>query len=145
MSSFALDDFDLATYGPDEKVSVDRKGFVVKLVTYSTRKELSLSFEEVSGKKLGDKGVRAFAMVNETSDVCYIHVVPAKIWDDREAMAILGHELYHCALADHKDFFEEDKEEEEDKSIEELYAKDRELELDWLRGDYRDMGIEIDE
>ena len=29
--------------------------------------------------------------------------------------------------------------------IEDLYTKDRELELEWLKDDYEDMGIKIDE
>jgi hypothetical protein len=32
-----------------------------------------------------------------------------------------------------------------EQEIEDLYTKDRELELEWLKDDYEDMGIKIDE
>jgi hypothetical protein len=75
-------------------------------------------------------------------------------------MAIMGHELYHCLLSDHKDItVAKEKEEETDETaasgkepsqqkilqdIEDLYAEDRRLELEWLKEEYEEMGIVID-
>lgn len=66
-----------------------------------------------------------------------------------EAMAIMGHEIYHCALADHKEVLINEtakiiNDEQVLGDIEDLYAQDRVLELEWLRKDYEDMGIKID-
>ena len=154
--SYALDDFDLAKYGLDDTIESTRTGFIVKLITYTTRERLTRAFEKATGGDLPEgTGIRGFAIVDKEEDVCFVHIVPAKIWDDREAMAIMGHEIYHCALADHKEVIINDtaenindnKEEQAagDKSVEDLYIEDRRLELEWLRREYVDMGIIIDE
>ncbi len=140
----ALDDFDLMKYGPDDTIEVQRK--------------LDEAFNGASEEPMPEgSGVRGFAVVAPSQDVCFIHIIPAKIWDDREAMAIMGHELYHCLLSDHSDLevAETDKEVVEDEAamgeieipqdIEDLYTKDRELELEWLKEEYEEMGIVIDE
>ena len=99
----ALDDFDLAKYGNEDKVEVLRTNFIVKLVLHTFPDELNEAFENTNGRPLPEgAGVRGFAIVSETEDVCYVHIIPADIWDDRESMAIMGHEIYHCALADHE-------------------------------------------
>jgi hypothetical protein len=152
-----LDDFDLYKYGPDDTVEVTRTAFIVKLVLYKTRNRLNNAFEEATKDSLPDgSGVRGFALVRDDQDVCFVHIIPAEIWDDREAMAIMGHEIYHCALADHNDVIDEtaetaetDKEVDEEQpagevDIEDLYADDRRLELEWLKDDYEDMGIKMD-
>lgn len=100
-ASTALDDFNMYRYGDDAKIKIERKEFIVKFVIYDTEEELQDEFFD--GEKPPEGlGVRAFTMVSPSSDVCYIHLKLAKIWDDRESMAILGHELYHCALAEHE-------------------------------------------
>ena len=148
--AFALDDFDLAKYGPDDKIEVGRTEFIVKLVLYPTGDRLNKAFEEQTGEDLPEgSGIRGFAVVSETQDVCFVHIEAAEIWDDREAMAIMGHEVYHCALSSHKDLMEEEREAEQEKNavedgnqdIEDLYAEDRRLELEWLKEDYEKMGI----
>jgi hypothetical protein len=59
----------------------------------------------------------------------------------------MGHEVYHCTLADHKDVMgisgvpKDTAVNEVD--IEDLYAEDRRLELEWLKEDYKEMGIEV--
>ncbi len=149
--AFALDDFDLAKYGPDDKIEVKRTEFIVKLVLYTSDEELNKSYEKVTETTLGEgEGVRGFASVHPSEDVCYVHIMAAKIWDDREAMAIMGHEVYHCALSQHETIvgvstekpIEEGTEEQE---IESLYDEDRKLELEWLSEDYEKMGIVITE
>jgi hypothetical protein len=84
--------------------------------------------------------------MNDDEDVCFVHIIPPEIWDDRESMAIMGHEIYHCALADHRDVIlnetaEVETEELVKGDVEDLYAQDRLLELEWLQQDYDDMGI----
>jgi len=149
--AFALDDFDLAKYGSDDKIEVKRTEFIVKLVLYTSDEELNKSYEKVTETTLGEgEGVRGFASVHSLEDVCYVHIMAAKIWDDREAMAIMGHEVYHCALSQHETIvgvstekpIEEGTEEQE---IESLYDEDRKLELEWLSEDYEKMGIVITE
>jgi len=130
---YALDDFDLAKYGADEKIKIEREGFVVKLVLYKFQEKLD-----------DESGIRGFAQMSEGEDVCYVHIIPAEIWDDREALTIMGHEIYHCALADHKDLIEDTYIEDKGLNSEDLLSKDRELELEWLSEDYIEMGIEID-
>lgn len=129
---FALDDFDLYKYGPDDKLKVERTAFVLKLVFYKDNEELQKSFENMSKY---DFAVRAFTMVSKESDVCTVHVVAPKIWDDREDLAIFGHEVYHCTYASHQNLGDLEKEAnkevgttDEDKLLEE----DRILELEGL-------------
>jgi hypothetical protein len=70
------------------------------LVLYDTEAELNDAYYQDRERPDGE-GVRGFAMADKDEDVCYIHIKAAAIWDDRENMAIIGHELYHCALAKH--------------------------------------------
>jgi hypothetical protein len=150
--AYALDDFDLAKYGPDEKIELIRANFVLKIITYTSRDRLNQAFEKATGKPLPEgAGVRGFTNVRPDEDVCYVHIIVADIWDNREAMAIMGHEVYHCTLADHKDVMVAEEVPEvpkdtalKDADIEDLYAEDRRLELEWLREDYEKMGIEVD-
>jgi len=150
-NTLALDDFDLMKYGDDDKIEVVRTDFIVKLVLYKFRERLNEAFEESNGNELPEgAGVRGFAVVNPNDDVCYVHIIAAELWDDREGMAIMGHEIYHCALADHNDevilneVVEVETEEQTLGDIEDLYAQDRRLELEWLKEGYKDMGIVID-
>lgn len=99
--SHALDDFDLYRYGPDEKIKMERKSFIVKFVLYDTEEEINDVFYN-NKKRPEGQGVRAFTLSTKDEDVCFVHIKPAKRWDDRESMTILGHEIYHCALATHK-------------------------------------------
>jgi hypothetical protein len=146
----ALDDFDLAKYGDNDIVEIGRNNFIVKLITYTNRQRLTEAFEKANGITLEEgTGVRGFAVMSDVEDVCYVHIIPAGIWDDRESMAIMGHEIYHCALADHKEVLINEtakiiNDEQVLGDIEDLYAQDRVLELEWLRKDYEDMGIKID-
>jgi hypothetical protein len=148
----ALDDFDLAKYGNDDIIEVGRTDFIVKLIIYDDRDKLNKAFEKANGSALpSGAGIRGFANVNPVEDVCFVHIIPADIWDNREAMAIMGHEIYHCALADHHDVNKVDvipneplEENKDPVDIEDLYAEDRRLELEWLKTDYEDMGIVID-
>jgi hypothetical protein len=127
------------------------------MVLYDNQRKLNEAFNGASEDPMPEgAGVRGFAVVAPSQDVCFIHIIPAKIWDDREAMAIMGHELYHCLLSDHQDVTvaKTDKEVVEDEAamseieipqdIEDLYAEDRRLELEWLKEEYEDMGIIID-
>jgi len=146
----ALDDFDLAKYGDNDIVEIGRNNFIVKLITYTNRQRLTEAFEKANGITLEEgTGIRGFAVMSDVEDVCFVHIIPASIWDDREAMAIMGHEIYHCAMADHKNVIINDTAGKIDEQkqvlgdIEDLYAKDRELELEWLKEDYNDMGIQI--
>jgi hypothetical protein len=170
---FALDDFDLYRYGKDAKLTVERKGFIVKLVLYDNESDLNDAYYQDRERPEGES-VRAFALSAKNEDVCFVHIKAAKIWDDRENMAIMGHEIYHCALSRHPvatygnndevDTEEEHTVEEQNKEMEdiaisnsvivvtpiektqeELLAEDRLLELEWLREDYKKMGIVIDE
>lgn len=98
LNVLALDDFNMAYFGEDE-IIVKREEVIVKMVTYENEEEINKVYQELSG--LDKSSVRSFAQVSPDSTVCYIHYVPAKIWDDRENLAIIGHELYHCLLAEH--------------------------------------------
>ena len=150
--AYALDDFDLAKYGPTEKVDFQRAEFILKIVTYTNRDRLNQAFEKATGKPLPEgSGVRGFTNVRPDEDICWVHIILADIWDDREAMAIMGHEVYHCTLADHKDVIADETVVLDapkdtalnDADIEDLYAEDRRLELEWLKEDYESMGIEV--
>jgi hypothetical protein len=143
----ALDDFDLAKYGPKDTVEVERTDFIVKLILYNNKQRLNEAFEKSTNEDLPEgSSVRGFAVMNDDEDVCFVHIIPPEIWDDRESMAIMGHEIYHCALADHRDVIlnetaEVETEELVKGDVEDLYAQDRLLELEWLQQDYDDMGI----
>jgi len=80
---------------------MERKSFIVKFILYDTEEELNDVFYN-NRKRPEGEGVRAFTLSTKDEDVCYVHIKPAKRWDDREAMSILGHEIYHCALATHR-------------------------------------------
>ena len=133
LNVLALDDFDLYRYGPDDKMDIQRLGFVFKIVFYETHEELQKAFDNLPGANNGE--VRGFTMVSEFNDVCTTHIVKPKIWDDREAMTIMGHEVYHCTFADHNKVasvtqaVSTDKE----KTEEELNAEDMLLELEGLK------------
>lgn len=143
LNVLALDDFDLYKYGPGDKMDIQRLGFVFKIVFYDNHEDLQKAFKKMPGAYSGV--VRGFTMVSEFNDVCVTHIVRPKIWDDREAMAIMGHEVYHCTFADHKMAIvgpqvasnDKDKIEEEfnskEKTEEELNAEDRLLELEGLK------------
>ncbi|MBT6471604.1 MAG: hypothetical protein HOK52_10130 [Candidatus Marinimicrobia bacterium] len=167
-TTLALDDFDLYRYGDDEKVKIGRKNFIVKFIIYDSEDELNDAYY-LDEERTEGEGVKAFSLSTEEEDVCYVHIKPAKKWDDRESMAIMGHEVYHCALARHRVATYDGEVETDDgvlqglrtrqksfskqpankpckkKSREELLAEDRLLELEWLREDYEKMGIVIDE
>ena len=98
LNVLALDDFDLKYYGDTANVEIQRTDFIVKLIIYKTPKELLAKYKELTGE---ENEVVAFAQIHEDNPTCYIHLVPAELWDDREEMTILGHEVYHCALATH--------------------------------------------
>jgi len=146
---YALDDFDLAKYGPDAKIAIERKSFIVKIILYNTDIELNRAYEKSTKTKLQNgSGVRGFTNVSKEVDVCYIHLVPPKLWDNREALTIMGHEIYHCTLATHSKVVDSTPDNEETKesiNIEDLYDEDRRLELEWLKEEYKDMGIQLDE
>lgn len=97
---YSLDDFDLYRFGADETITVKRTSFIVKFVLYDTEEELNNVYY-LDRERKANEGVRGFTYSAEDEDVCYVHIKPAKIWDDRESMAIMGHEIYHCALAKH--------------------------------------------
>lgn len=127
---FALDDFDLYRYGPTDKLNIERTGFVLKLAFYETFDDLQRSFRKVTkNEKVGE--VRGYTMVSRTVDVCTVHVVKPKIWDDREAMAILGHEVYHCTFSNHKTVVEGQNQGKTDED--KLNEQDRKLELEGLK------------
>jgi hypothetical protein len=147
----ALDDFDLYKYG-DTKVVIERTSLILKIVPYTTQRSLDDAYLKSTGKKdAGIAGIRAFTNTAKGNDVCTVHMIMPKIWDDRESLAILGHEVLHCTFADHQDADQEilDRKEvwntPQENNVEKLYEEDRLLELEWLREDYMGMGIIIDE
>jgi len=134
LNVLALDDFDLYRYGPEDKIEVGRAGFVLKLVFYDTFEELQVAFKK--GAPTAEGEVRGFTFVSEFSDVCVVHMVKTTMWDDREALTILGHEVFHCTYANHKTVVTEKEEvvitEEE---VDPLDEEDKKLELDMLKED----------
>jgi hypothetical protein len=153
-SVLALDDFDLYKYGPDATVEIERVGVVLKVVLYKEPEELNKAWNKSTGENGNENSsVRAFTQTREGDDVCAVHFIPPTIWDDRETLAIMGHEILHCLGANHQNAAEEiakKKKERENKyganeeSDEDLLAEDRRLELEWLREDYKQLGIIID-
>ena len=80
----ALDDFDLMKYGPDDTIEVGRNEVIVKMVMYDSQRKLDEAFNGASEEPMPEgSGVRGFAVVAPSQDVCFIHIIPAKIWDDR--------------------------------------------------------------
>ena len=132
LNVLALDDFDLYRYGPTAILEPERTGFVLKLIIYDTETELQASFEEFSGKK---DEIRAFTQTLAGDDMCYVHIVKAELWDNREALAILGHEVYHCTFATHiglEQLKEHEEQAEEQAIVDEeanLKESDRKIEL----------------
>lgn len=102
-NAYALDDFDLFRYGPQANVEVKRTKFIVEMVFYDNPRSLQWEYDKrTTSDELGNSnGIRAFTVSSESIDTCYIHIEKAEFWDDREQMAITGHELYHCMLAKH--------------------------------------------
>ncbi len=139
----ALDDFDLMKYGQDATLETKRTDVIVKMIFYKDEDTMNNEFIKLNGgmQQLGKEfnGVRGFALVSDESDVCYIHMMEADIWDDRENMAILGHEMYHCLLADHKEHGEgfaeiatEATEVSNEPSIADLLREEAKLEIELL-------------
>jgi hypothetical protein len=155
--SEALDDFDIIRYGPDVKVEIGRTDFIVKFKAYKDNDELNREYQKETGDR--ESAIAGYSLSHPSYDVCEVHMVMPKIWDDHEALTILGHEVLHCTLADHAD---EEGNDIADSILgttplyqvpmnqdlltdEELLAEDRKLELEWLREDYEKMGIVVDE
>jgi hypothetical protein len=158
LNVLALDDFDLYRYGPDASVDIERLGVILKVVLYDDPDKLNSDFKKSSGLPEDDESmIRAFTLTRDGDDVCIVHMIPPTLWDDRETLAIMGHEVLHCLGANHQNAAEEiaqqkkdweDKNKQsalEDQSEEELYAEDRKLELEWLKKEYEQMGIVITE
>lgn len=126
---FALDDFDLYRYGPSDKIVIEREAFILKFVFYDSFESLQVGYKEATGdKKEGE--VRGFTMVSRTQDICTVHVVKAQLWDDREDLTILGHEVYHCTFASHTTVVADKDQEKTDED--KLLEEDRRLELEGL-------------
>lgn len=98
----ALDDFNLASYGEHAYVRTARTEVILKLVPYTSTAVLNKEFDKSSSMQDKGHNIRGFTFSSPKDDVCYVHVIPARKWDDIEAMAIMGHEVYHCLLADHE-------------------------------------------
>jgi hypothetical protein len=103
-----------------------------------------------------DIEIAGYSLSHPLYDVCEVHIVIPKIWDDHETLTILGHEVLHCMLADHEEESNDLTRKlvgetevklptEVELSDEELLKLDRQLELEWLREDYEKMGIVVDE
>jgi len=95
----ALDDFNMASFGPDAKIEVKRAEVILKVVIHETESSLNSAYWKHT-KNYG-KQVLGFALVHPSVDTCYVHIMVPDKWDDREALAIMGHEVYHCLLAEH--------------------------------------------
>jgi len=95
----ALDDFNMASFGPDAKIEVKRTEVILKVVAHKDKHSLNKAYWKYT-KKYG-KQVLGFALVHPSVDTCYVHTLVPEKWDNREALAIMGHEVYHCLLADH--------------------------------------------
>jgi len=95
----ALDDFNMASFGPDAKIEVKRTEVILKVVIHKDEQSLNNAYWKHT-KKYG-KQVLGFALVHPSVDTCYVHIMVPDKWDDREALAIMGHEVYHCLLAEH--------------------------------------------
>lgn len=136
------DGYDLKWFGEDDKIVVQRNAFMVHFIWYDDQLDLNTSYEAFNGVELtGGSKIRGFAVVNPNSEYCFLHVMKPEIWDDREAMIIIGHELMHCTLADHAGYESVPLTSE---TIESLYSQDRKLELEWLKSEYEELGIKID-
>lgn len=127
LNVLAIDDFDLYRYGADDKIEVGRTGFVLKLVFYDTFEELQEAFKKGAPGVEGE--VRGFTYVSKFTDICTVHIVKPEIWDDREILTILGHEVMHCTYANHKTVVTEEE------AVDPLDEEDRKLELDMLKED----------
>jgi len=102
----ALDDYNLRYFGPDAKIEIGRTAVIVKVIFHPDEEALNEEWMRYNEGDRFDKhfpGIRGFTLVNSEDPVCYIHMEKAEIWDDRENMTILGHEMYHCLLASHQE------------------------------------------
>lgn len=103
-SAVALDDFNLRYFGTNDIIKIGRTEFVLKIQLYDDEQALLEAYAEATGT---DREVAGFTQFSSENPVCYVHIVPAGLWDDREKMTILGHEIYHCMLATHKEMEQE--------------------------------------
>ena len=133
LNTFALDDFDLYKYG-DTKIKIERTEFIVKLILFDTAEELIKEYSKVTGVPIEEANVRAFTSVSAENDVCFINIVTPKIWDDRESLTIIGHELIHCGLATHQDaaaeLAEKEKEWKDKNKKQTVIDKDTEFDIE---------------
>jgi len=94
------DSYDMQYFGEDAKLEMKRLKFEVEIVLWDTQEQLTEGWKVFKEPTPGHT-IRGFTLVNPMSKKCFINIIPPKIWDDRETMAIVGHELFHCTLADH--------------------------------------------
>jgi len=100
--SVSKDNYDLAYFGQDAKVIPKRSDFTVHLYVALTDEDMQALWKEFN--KDPDKKswhVKGFALVNEETAKCIVVIPPPSSWDDRETLAILGHEILHCTGAVH--------------------------------------------
>jgi hypothetical protein len=84
--------------GSREAVNLaEKKGEVTVVWRYGPAEWVST----MCGGRLGDTHVHGCAMRDPGSDRCVLFLVEPKDFQDRERLAVLGHEFWHCTGARH--------------------------------------------
>ena len=99
----AADDYDMAYFGEDAKIEFTREKFSATVGFANSHEELQLMWkavQEPTSKKY-NWVVKGFTLVAEELNKCIVVVPKFEHWDERDKLAILGHEILHCMGASH--------------------------------------------
>jgi len=102
-SVHALDDYDLAYFGKDSKVEVPLQQNLIAGINFvENEEELNVLWKAVNepGTEMYSWTVKGFSIVGKDGG-CIIVVPKLNNWDERDKLAILGHEVLHCLGGEH--------------------------------------------
>ena len=99
MGSVSAAQYDLAKFG-EVPIKPKRDKFNIEIV-FVDNHELMQEHWQMFKSDGSKREVRAFALVNKKIETCYLFLPKPSHWDDIEYLAIVGHEIMHCTLADH--------------------------------------------
>ena len=103
LSVHALDDYDLAYFGKDSKVEVPLQQNLIAGINFVENDEqLNVLWKAVNepGTDMYNWTVKGFSIVGKDGG-CIIVVPKLNNWDERDKLAILGHEVLHCLGGEH--------------------------------------------
>ena len=98
----AKDDYDMAYFGKDAKIETTFSQFSATVSFVEKDEDIQKMWKSIQHKDDPRKNweVRGFALVNADGR-CIVVIPKINHWDERDKLAILGHEILHCLGGEH--------------------------------------------